>query len=99
MQRSDEEILAHADGLPEGTSVSAKALLHLGKRAAVDRALSRLAERGYLIRASRGAYLRPKTNRFGTRGPSVEQAVEADAAQHGEVIVPNGEAVANASAS
>ena len=41
MQRSGEEILAHADGLPEGTSVSAEALLHLGKRAAVDQALSR----------------------------------------------------------
>ena len=46
MQRLSEQILAHAEGLPEGAPVSAKGLLHLGNRAAVDQALSRLAERG-----------------------------------------------------
>lgn len=96
MQRMTEQILAYAEGLPEGTPVSAKSLLHLGNRAAVDQALSRLAERGQLIRAGRGVYLRPVTNRFGTRAPSVEQAVEAFASQRGEVIVPSGAAAANA---
>lgn len=96
MQRLSEQILAHAEGLPEGTPVSAKSLLHLGNRAAVDQALSRLAERGQLIRAGRGVYLRPIASRFGTRAPSVEQAVEALAAQRGEVIVSNGAAAANA---
>lgn len=95
MQRLSEQILAHAEGLPEGTPVSAKSLLHLGNRAAVDQALSRLAERGRLIRASRGVYLRPVTSRFGTRSPSVEQAVEALASQRGEVIVSSGAAAAN----
>lgn len=56
--------------------------------------MSRLPERGQLIRAGRGLYLRPVTSRFGT--PSVEQAVEALAIQRGEVIVPNGAAAANA---
>jgi len=83
MQRLSEHILAHAEGLPEGTPVSAKSLLHLGNRAAVDQALSRLAERGRLIRAGRGVYLRPVTSRFGTRSPSVEEAVEALASQRG----------------
>jgi len=96
MQRLSEQILAHAEGLPEGAAVSAKSVLHLGNRAAVDQALSRLAERGQLIRAGRGVYLRPIASRFGTRTPSVEQAVEALAAQRGEVIVPNGAASANA---
>lgn len=96
MVRLSEQILAHAAGLPEGTPVSAKSLLHLGNRAAVDQALSRLAERGQLIRAGRGVYLRPVTSRFGTRAPSVEQAMEALAAQRGEVIVSNGAAAANA---
>lgn len=91
-----EQILAHAEGLAEGTPVSAKSLLHLGNRAAVDQALSRLAERGQLIRAGRGIYLRPVTSRFGTRAPSVEQAVEAFASQRGEVVVPSGAAAANA---
>src|SRR5207248_88904 len=41
-------------------------------------------------------YLRPIASRFGTRAPSVEQAVEALATQRGEVIVSNGAAAANA---
>jgi predicted transcriptional regulator of viral defense system len=49
----------------------------------VDQALSRLTERGQLIRAGRGVYLRPIASRFGTRTPSVEQAVEALATQKG----------------
>jgi hypothetical protein len=96
MQRLSEQILAHAEGLPEGTPVSAKGLLYLGNRAAVDQALSRLAERGQLIRAGRGMYLRPIVSRFGVRAPSVEQAIEALATQRGEVIVSNGAAAANA---
>lgn len=95
MQRLTELILEHAKQLPEGTPVAAKSLLHLGSRAAVDQALSRLAERGRLLRAGRGVYLLPVTSRFGTRAPSVEQAVEALAAQRGEVIVSSGAAAAN----
>lgn len=95
MQHLTEQIIAHAERLPEGTPVAAKSLLHLGNRAAVDQALSRLAERGKLIRAGRGIYLRPVTNRFGTRAPSVAMAVEALASQRGEVIVPSGAAAAN----
>ena len=37
------------------------------------RALSRLVERGWLIRAVRGVYLLPVTSRFGTRAPSPSQ--------------------------
>ena len=96
MTRLTERILAHMTGLPEGAPVSAKGLLHLGNRAAVDQALSRLTERGQLIRAGRGVYMRPIASRFGTRAPSVEQAVEALATQKGEVIVSSGAAAANA---
>ncbi|MDT8261728.1 DUF6088 family protein [Roseomonas sp. DSM 102946] len=95
MQRLTEQILSHAEGLPEGAPISAKGLLHLGNRAAVDQALSRLVERGRLMRAGRGVYLRLISSRFGTRSPSVEQAVEALASQRGEVIVPSGAAAAN----
>ena len=96
MQRLTQQILTHAAGLPEGTPLAAKSLLHLGSRAGVDQALSRLAERGQLIRAGRGVYLHPVVSRFGPRAPSVEQAVEALASQRGEIIVPNGAAAANA---
>jgi hypothetical protein len=96
MTRLTEQILAHMTDLPEGAPVSAKGLLHLGNRPAVDQALSRLTERGQLIRAGRGVYMRPIASRFGTRAPSVEQAVEAVATQKGEIIVSNGAAAANA---
>ncbi|KFI26706.1 hypothetical protein CG51_11845 [Haematobacter missouriensis] len=96
MQHLTEQILAYAERLPEGTPLAAKSLLHLGNRAGVDQALSRLAVRGQLIRAGRGVYLHPIKSRFGTRAPSIEQAVEALAAQRGEIIVPNGAAAANA---
>lgn len=95
MTRLSEQILAHAAGLPEGAPVSAKSLLHLGNRTALDQALSRLAERRQLIRAGRGVYLRPIASRFGTRTPSVEQVIDALATQKGEIIVSNGAAAAN----
>jgi hypothetical protein len=95
MQRMTEQILEYAKRLPEGGSLAAKGLLHLGQRAAVDQALSRLVKRGQLTRAGRGVYLAPVTSRFGIRSPSVEQAVGAIATQRGEVIVPSGAAAAN----
>jgi hypothetical protein len=96
MQRMTEQILQHAERLPEGTPVAAKALLHLGGRAAVDQALSRLVKRGRLLRAGRGFYVRPVESRFGARAPSVEKVVEAVAAQRGEIVASNGAAAANA---
>ncbi len=96
MERMTESIMGVAKTLPEGAPLAAKGLLHLGSRAAVDQTLSRLAARGELIRAGRGVYMRPVQTRFGPRSPSVEQAMEALAAQKGEMIVPSGAAAANA---
>ncbi len=96
MQGLNEQIMAHAEALSEGTPLSAKSLLHLGNRAAVDQALSRLVGHGRLMRAGRGIYLRPIETRFGIRSPSVEQAIEMLAAQRGETIVSNGAVAANA---
>jgi hypothetical protein len=95
MRRLTEQILVHAERLPEGTPVVAKSLLHLGNRPAVDQALLRLAARNQLIRAGRGIYLLPVISRFGKRAPSVEQSVEALASQRGEVIVSSGATAAN----
>ena len=86
MQTLADQIMKRASTLPEGAPIAAKGLLHPGSRAAVDQALSRLVRRGRLLRAGRGVYLRPIASRFGTRTPSVEQAVEALATQKGEVI-------------
>jgi hypothetical protein len=95
MTRLSTQILEETKRLPEGAPIAAKALLHLGKRAAVDQALSRLAVRGKLLRARRGMYLRPIESRFGTRAPSVEKVVEATAVQNSETIVSSGAAAAN----
>ena len=91
-----KEILAAASSLLEGATLSPKEFLHLGARAAVDQALSRLARQGALLRIGRGAYALPVKGRFGTRPPSPEKAVEALAAKTGETVVSHGAAAANA---
>lgn len=89
-------IIEYTEQLSEGTPVGAKELLHLGTRAAVDQALSRLARSARLLRIGRGLYVRPLATRFGTRAPAVSKVVEALAAKHGETVVPHGAAAANA---
>lgn len=95
MQTLAKQVLEHAAGLPEGTPLVAKELLHLGSRAAVDQALSRLVRRGALLRAGRGIYVRPVESRFGSRAPSAFKIIEGLATQRGETIVPHGASAAN----
>ncbi|MFC7380499.1 DUF6088 family protein [Brevundimonas sp. GCM10030266] len=96
MQVLADQIMERASTLPEGAPIAAKSLLHLGTRAAVDQALSRLVRRGRLMRAGRGVYMRPLESRFGSRAPSVETVVRAVSEQRGEVVASNGAAAANA---
>ncbi len=96
MQTLTKQVLEHAAGLPEGTPLVSKELLHLGSRAAVDQALSRLARRGNLLRAGRGIYVQPVESRYGTRAPSVVKMIQGLATQRGETIVSHGAAAANA---
>lgn len=96
MQTLAKQVLEHAAGLPEGTPLVSKELLHLGSRAAVDQALSRLVRRGTLLRAGRGIYVLPIEGRFGARAPSTARMVEGLASQRGETIVSHGASAANA---
>ena len=89
-------IMNQAAGSPEGTLLCPSALLHLGSRAAVDQALSRLARSGRLVRVCQGVYVRPIQTRFGPRPPAVEKVVASLSALWGETIVPCGGAAANA---
>ena len=91
-----ETILLHAQALPEGSVLSPKEFLHLGSRAAIDQALSRLTSEGKLLRVSRGIYVAPISSRFGARPPAPEKVVESLAAQNGEVIATHGATAANA---
>lgn len=96
MQVLAEQIMERARALPEGALIAAKSLLHLGSRAAVDQALSRLVRRSRLLRAGRGLYVRPIESRFGVRTPAVEKVVRAVSEQRGEVVASSGAAAANA---
>lgn len=96
MQRLTEEILEHSRTVPEGALLTAKGLLHLGQRAAVDQALSRLTRRGKLLRAGRGLYVRPVESRFGARAPTTEKVVAGLAELRGETVASHGAAAANA---
>lgn len=91
-----ESIALHAKSLPEGGVLSPKEFLHLGSRAAVDQALSRLTKEGKLLRVTRGSYAMPVSSRFGTRAPVPAKVVESIAARSGETVAPHGAAAANA---
>jgi len=95
MRGLSRRIMEHAEALPEATPLCPAALLHLGNRAAVDQALSRLARSGHLMRVCQGVYMRPIETPFGRCAPSVAVAIEALSALWGETIVPCGGAAAN----
>ncbi len=90
-----KRIVEHACSLPEAMPICAGALLHLGNRAAVDQALSRLARSGRLMRICQGVYMRPVETRFGPCAPSVDKALNALADLWNETIVPCGGAAAH----
>ena len=90
MERLTARILEEARQRPEGASISAKGLLHLGNRASVDQTLSRLVARGALLRASRGLYMLPVKSKFGVRAPSTKAMLEHLGEQTGETIVSSG---------
>ncbi len=90
MRGLPKRIMEHAEALPEATPLCPSALLHLGKRAAVDQALWRLARSGRLMRICRGVYMRPVETRFGQCAPRTSKAIKALSALWGETIVPCG---------
>jgi len=90
-----EQILEYACQEPEGIPLTSKALLHLGSRAAVDQALSRLAASNRLLRVGRGLYVKPEKTRFGLRPPSTENVMRGIEERQGETVVPHGAAEAN----
>lgn len=96
MTKLPETIRLHASSLAEGSVLSPKEFLHLGSRAAIDQAFSRLTKSGELLRVARGVYVSPISGRFGTRPPAPEKVVRAFAEKSGEVVVSHGANSANA---
>ncbi len=95
MRGLPKRIMEYTEALPEATPLCPGALLHLGNRASVDQALSRLSRSGRLIRVSHGIYMRPIKTRFGIRNPSIGKVIAALSELWGETIVPCGGAAAN----
>ena len=95
MKTLPERIMEHAEAMPEATPICPAALLHLGQRAAVNQALSRLARSGRLMRICHGVYMRPIETRFGPCPPSIEKSLRSLSALWGETIIPNGGSAAN----
>lgn len=95
MKSLPRQILEYASHEPEGVPLTSKALLHLGSRAAIDQALSRLAASNRLLRVGRGLYVKPEKTRFGSRPPSTENVMRGIEERQGETVVPHGAAEAN----
>ena len=95
MKNVAERIMEYAETSPEASPICPSAMLHLGKRGAVNQALSRLARSGQLLRIFQGVYMRPIETRFGRCAPSVDKSLQSLSELWGETIVPNGGGAAN----
>lgn len=91
-----QQIVQYAVALPEGMPLHPKELLHLGNRAAIDQALSRLVKKGRLMRVCHGVYVCPVETDLGRRPPAVNKVIASLSALWGETIVPCGSTAANA---
>lgn len=96
MRTLPETILYHGKQLPEGGILTPKEFLHLGSRAAVDQAFSRLARAGLLIRVARGLYVAPVVTESETRAPAVAKTVSSLAQKTQETITSCGAQAASA---
>ena len=90
-------ILARMKSEAPGTVFGPRIFADLGKRAAVDQSLSRLAKAGRVRRISRGVYDIPKTHpTFGTLSPDPDAVAKSFAAQAGYRLQPTPARAANA---
>jgi len=96
MKTLPETILERSKELAEGQLLEPKEFLHVASRAAVDKAFSRLAKRGQLLRISRGLYVAPVATRFGIRAPAAQMVINDLAYKRSETIARNGAWAANA---
>lgn len=77
--------------LSQGEPFTNTGFLRLGSRAAVDKAMSRLAEEGVIQRVARGVFVRPKQSRLaGEVMPDVSRVVQVIAKDHGETVQVHG---------
>jgi hypothetical protein len=96
-QSVENKVLSRIYGRGRGTAVIPSDFLDLGSRAAVDKALSRLAARGVIRRVRRGIYEYPKVSkRLGPMSPSLPEVAKAVARKQGAQLQTSGARNANA---
>ncbi len=95
-QNVDAKVLSRVYGLRRGSVFATTRFLDLGGRAAIDKALSRLAQRGIIRRLARGLYDYPKTHpRLGLLAPSADIIADALVHQEKAPLQPSGAYAAN----
>lgn len=88
-----ERVRGHLAGIPLGQPFTSAHLRHLGHRAAMNRALSRLTQAGDLVRVARGVYVNPRRSKIlGAVLPGALEVAQAVAESRGVRIAYHGEA-------
>lgn len=78
MQTIDDKLISRIYGSGRGSAFTPNAFLDLGSRAAVDKALSRLATKGTIRRLARGLYEYPRQHpELGQLSPDIEKVAKA----------------------
>lgn len=89
--KTSPNILKYIQKTPLGEPFTTAKLLKYGARATVDKALSRLAIAGKIVRLTHGVYVRPEQNRFvGAVLPEPFKVVEVIAQKTNEIIQVSG---------
>ena len=87
----DRAMLARIQARGDGWVFSAGDFIDLGKRHAVDKALSRMAAAGSIRRVARGLYDVPRQHPIvGITAPSIDQVAKAVAGKGGTRLQPAG---------
>lgn len=96
MQSIEDKLISRIYGRGRGTPYTPSEFLELGSRAAVDKALSRLAARGTIRRLARGLYEYPRQHpELGTLSPDMEKIAIALAGKDRIRLQPAGAYAAN----
>jgi len=96
-QSIENKILQRIRSRGAGNVFTPSHFLKIGSRAAVDKALSRLAQQGHIRRLGRGIYDYPKRDpRFGMLTAPTDSIVKAVTETTGAHVLPSGAFAANA---
>jgi hypothetical protein len=96
MQTLDAKLTSRIYGNGRGAAFTPNHFLDLGKRAAVDQALSRLAAKGTIRRLARGLYEYPREHpELGVLSPDINKVARALAGKQRQRLQPAGAYAAN----